>query len=165
MHLLKAQPGVVADGSEAVDLGQTPGDIVVLSAADTELASLAAAHERVHGHAVESPARFVNVRAVHRQRMPDLEFAPSSGETGMAGSPVVAGGSERMVRFPDEPDRVETRIVARDSLVASDILRGPAIVEQDDTTTLIPPGWAALMGDGGVMTLAPESSAGAAVVG
>ena len=43
MHLLKAQPGVVADGSEAVDLGQTPGDIVVLSAADTELASLAVA--------------------------------------------------------------------------------------------------------------------------
>ena len=43
MHLLKAQPGVVADGSEAVDLGQTPGDIIVLSAADTELASLAAA--------------------------------------------------------------------------------------------------------------------------
>ena len=43
MHLLKAQPGVVADGSEAVDLGQTPGDIVVLSAADTELASLATA--------------------------------------------------------------------------------------------------------------------------
>ena len=43
MHLLEAQPGVVADGSEAVDLGQTPGDIVVLSAADTELASLAAA--------------------------------------------------------------------------------------------------------------------------
>ena len=43
MHLLKAQPGVVADGSEAVDLGQSPGDIVVLSAADTELASLSAA--------------------------------------------------------------------------------------------------------------------------
>ena len=43
MHLLKAQPGVVADGSEAVDLQQTPGDIVILSAADTELASLATA--------------------------------------------------------------------------------------------------------------------------
>ena len=45
MHLLKAQPGVVADGSEAVDLGQTPGEIVVLSAADTELAALAVARE------------------------------------------------------------------------------------------------------------------------
>ncbi len=43
MHLLQAQPGVVADGSEPVDLGQSPGEIVVLSAADTELASLSAA--------------------------------------------------------------------------------------------------------------------------
>ncbi|MCG8359565.1 MAG: cobaltochelatase subunit CobN, partial [Kiloniellales bacterium] len=44
MHLLQAQAGAVADGSEAVDLGQTPGEILVLSAADTELASLASAH-------------------------------------------------------------------------------------------------------------------------
>ncbi len=43
MHLLQAQAGAIADGSEAVDLGQTPGDIVVLSAADTELANLAQA--------------------------------------------------------------------------------------------------------------------------
>ncbi len=43
MHLLAAQPGGIADGSEPVDLGQTPGDIVVLSAADTEIANLAAA--------------------------------------------------------------------------------------------------------------------------
>ena len=45
MHLLAAQPGAIGDGSEAVDLGQTPGDIVVLSAADSELALLAAARE------------------------------------------------------------------------------------------------------------------------
>lgn len=43
MHLLRAQAGAIADGSEAVDLGQTPGDIVVLSAADTELSNLAVA--------------------------------------------------------------------------------------------------------------------------
>ena len=43
MHLLAAQPGGVSDGSEAVDLGQTPGDIVVISAADTELTLLAQA--------------------------------------------------------------------------------------------------------------------------
>jgi cobaltochelatase CobN len=43
MHLLAAKPGVISDGSEALDLGQTPGDIVILSAADTELACLAAA--------------------------------------------------------------------------------------------------------------------------
>jgi cobaltochelatase CobN len=44
MHLLAAQAGLIADGAEAVDLGQTPGEVVVLSAADTELACLAGAH-------------------------------------------------------------------------------------------------------------------------
>ncbi|MGF6231433.1 cobaltochelatase CobN [Inquilinus ginsengisoli] len=43
MHLLATRPGSIADGSEAVDLGQSPGDIVVLTAADTELACLSAA--------------------------------------------------------------------------------------------------------------------------
>ncbi|MBT6286197.1 MAG: hypothetical protein HOI96_13600, partial [Rhodospirillaceae bacterium] len=46
MHLLAVTPGVVSDGAEAVDLGQTPGDIVFLSAADTELAALAGAQAR-----------------------------------------------------------------------------------------------------------------------
>lgn len=46
MHLLAATPGAVDDGSEAVDLGQTPGEIVFLTAADTEIACLAAAQER-----------------------------------------------------------------------------------------------------------------------
>ncbi|MFM9842647.1 MAG: cobaltochelatase subunit CobN, partial [Dongiaceae bacterium] len=46
MHLLAAKPGTISDGREAVDLGQTPGDIVYLSAADTELACLAQAQAR-----------------------------------------------------------------------------------------------------------------------
>ncbi|MEO5374445.1 MAG: cobaltochelatase subunit CobN [Alphaproteobacteria bacterium] len=49
MHLLAATPGAAADGREAVDLGQTPGEIVVLSAADSELACLAAANRRLEG--------------------------------------------------------------------------------------------------------------------
>ena len=43
MHLLAAKPGAVGDDEAAVDLGQSPGDIVVLSAADSELACLSAA--------------------------------------------------------------------------------------------------------------------------
>ncbi len=46
MHLLAATPGAVDDGSEAIDLGQTPGDIIFLTAADTEIACLAAAQAR-----------------------------------------------------------------------------------------------------------------------
>ncbi|MGN7736015.1 cobaltochelatase subunit CobN [Ensifer sp. 22564] len=49
MHLLLAQKGTIADGNEAIDLGQTPADILFLSAADTELSSIAAAHGRRDG--------------------------------------------------------------------------------------------------------------------
>jgi cobaltochelatase CobN len=44
MHLLAAKPGQIVDGSEAIDLGQTPGAIIVLSAADSELACLSRAY-------------------------------------------------------------------------------------------------------------------------
>src|SRR5256885_15854790 len=46
MHLLATEPGMIADGSAAVDLGQNPGDIVMLASADTEIALLAAAQAR-----------------------------------------------------------------------------------------------------------------------
>ncbi len=45
MHLLAAVPGTISDGAAAVDLDQTAGDIVMLSAADSDLACLAAAQK------------------------------------------------------------------------------------------------------------------------
>ena len=47
MHLLAATPGTVDDGKEPVDLGQSPADLVVISAADTELAALSAARSEM----------------------------------------------------------------------------------------------------------------------
>ena len=43
MHLLQTTAASLDDSAEPVDLGQTPGDIVVLSFADSDLAGLAAA--------------------------------------------------------------------------------------------------------------------------
>ncbi|WP_425092800.1 cobaltochelatase subunit CobN [Tropicimonas sp. S265A] len=43
MHLLAATPGAIDDGQEPVDLGQTPAPLIVISAADTELAALSEA--------------------------------------------------------------------------------------------------------------------------
>jgi len=43
MHLLSATPGTVASGDEAIDLDQSPGDIVILTVADSELACFAGA--------------------------------------------------------------------------------------------------------------------------
>ncbi|MBB4211512.1 cobaltochelatase CobN subunit [Rhodothalassium salexigens DSM 2132] len=47
MHLLQAQQGDITDGTEPVDPGQSPADIVVISANDSELAALAEAHARL----------------------------------------------------------------------------------------------------------------------
>jgi len=49
MHLLAAKPGEISDGTGAIDLGQTPGEIVILTAADSELACLAAAYAGLAG--------------------------------------------------------------------------------------------------------------------
>ncbi|MEO1120130.1 MAG: cobaltochelatase subunit CobN, partial [Pseudomonadota bacterium] len=43
MHLLQAQSGQISDGSEPIDPGQTPADVIFISAADTELAALSEA--------------------------------------------------------------------------------------------------------------------------
>ena len=43
MHLLSATPGTIANGDEAIDLDQSPGDIVILTVADSELACFAGA--------------------------------------------------------------------------------------------------------------------------
>ena len=68
MHLLAAKPGIVADGP--VDLGQTRGDIAVLSAADTELAALAAAQAR--RGAVAPSLRLANLLQLRHPMSVDL---------------------------------------------------------------------------------------------
>ena len=55
MHLLATTPGVIADGSVAVDLAQSLGDIVLLSSADTEIALLAAAQSRLRARNPTAP--------------------------------------------------------------------------------------------------------------
>ncbi|MEP5152578.1 cobaltochelatase subunit CobN [Planktotalea sp.] len=47
MHLLAATPGSIDNDKEPVDLGQTPADVVIISAADTELAALSDARAHI----------------------------------------------------------------------------------------------------------------------
>src|SRR5512147_224943 len=72
MHLLATRPGAIADGSEAVDLGQSPGDIVILSAADSELACLAAARARLEGENAFPSLRLANLLRLGHPMSVDL---------------------------------------------------------------------------------------------
>ena len=51
MHLLATTSGVIDGAAEAIDLKQSPADVIILTAADSELASLATAHDALGGHA------------------------------------------------------------------------------------------------------------------
>ncbi len=70
MHLLAAQPGEIADGSAAVDLGQTPGDIVYLTAADSEISLLANAQRALGPNA--PTLRLANLMALGHNYSVDL---------------------------------------------------------------------------------------------
>ena len=72
MHLLAVTSGAVEEG-EAVDLGQTPGEIVILSAADTELALLAdAQRRRLEEDPCAPTLRLANIMALGHNLSVDL---------------------------------------------------------------------------------------------
>ncbi len=51
MHLLATTSGVIDGAAEAIDLKQSPADVIILTAADSELAGLASAHDALGSHA------------------------------------------------------------------------------------------------------------------
>lgn len=106
-------------------------------------------HEQIYGHATRSPARFVNLRAV--QRAPFAEVA----ETPRPATRRRVKG-ERKVRLQDHPGPVATKIYDREGFAPTDVVQGPAIIEQADTTTLIEPGWTARVHAGGVLFVTRE---------
>lgn len=96
-------------------------------------------HRETYGFSNDAaPAQFVNLRctatgAVKRPRMRELE--------GGDGNPAPALKGHRAVYFADSASaRVATAIYERSLLRSGDTFEGPAIVEQMDSTCVIPPG-------------------------
>jgi 5-oxoprolinase (ATP-hydrolysing) len=107
-----------------------------------------AAHESEYGHRFDAAVEIVNIRVVGIGRIDELQAATI--ERG-SGDPAGALSLEREVVFDvdGKAERHRTPFYERDLLRAGDRLQGPAIVEQYDTTTVIPPGLEALIDDHG----------------
>ncbi len=97
------------------------------------------AHEGEYGHRFEAQIEIVNVRAVGVGRVDEL--APTRLEAG-DGDPTRARTLEREVVFEvgGEPSTHLTPFYERELLRAGDRIAGPAVVEQYDSTTVVPPG-------------------------
>jgi cobaltochelatase CobN len=88
MHLLAATPGQIDDGTEAVDLGQTPGDIVFISAADTELAALSEARA---GMDFASSLRLANLTHLNHPMSVDLHIDDCASKSKIVIARVLGG--------------------------------------------------------------------------
>ena len=112
------------------------------------LAAFHAVHERVYGYArTQQPVEFVNFRAVHTYPLPRPEVTAAARATGTLDDARV--GSRRAYFGAFLP----TPIYERSRLPLGARLAGPAIVEQTDTTTVVPPGVTALVDDAGNLKL------------
>jgi N-methylhydantoinase A/oxoprolinase/acetone carboxylase beta subunit len=111
------------------------------------------AHHRVYGHAPPLPAKFVNLRSVHRSRAGSV--AGGIGvQQGAAAAPTT-----RPIRVRQQPRPVQAAVWKRSAIRASDSIPGPAIIEQVDTTTLVEPGWTASLAPGGALLLRKDMTA------
>jgi len=112
------------------------------------VAAFHAVHERVYGYArAQQPVEFVNFRAVHTYPLPRPAVTPAARATGTLDDARI---DERRAYFDGF---VPTTIYERARLPLGVRLAGPAIVEQSDTTTVIPPGVAVRVDDAGNLRL------------
>ena len=107
-----------------------------------------AAHERLNGHKTGAPAKIVNLRVVHRAHRHGGAFSAKPPET-----PGRSLKGRRRVLFPGEPGWLDTAIHDRSAMATAERIAGPAIIEQTDSTTLLPPGWSAEVLAGGGLLL------------
>jgi N-methylhydantoinase A len=99
-------------------------------------------HERIHGHAAsEKGVEVVSYRMRVRVAVP--KFKPQAAPARQSVPPAAAAikGTRRV--FFDARQVTETKIHDRDRLEVGAAFAGPAIVEQFDATTVVPPGWRA----------------------
>jgi N-methylhydantoinase A len=129
-----------------------------LPALEQIVAAFHEAHEREHAYMrPDTPVEIFRVGLSALGRTPKVELRPAlagrastpdhPGSTPVTAgaAPPLAGGerspaARREVRFAGERGWVSAAVVDRATLALGDALDGPAVIEQLDSTTLLPPG-------------------------
>jgi N-methylhydantoinase A len=115
------------------------------------------AHKREYGHAFPAnPIEIVNVRVIGVGQMPKIAKLTAPKGATLADARVRSGRC--VFRIDGELRPFETSFYRRHLLPVGETFRGPAIVLQKDSTTVIPPGCGAINDPAGNLILA---SAGA----
>jgi N-methylhydantoinase A len=96
-------------------------------------------HEKTYGYRVDEAFQLVSIRVIARGISPKSRV-PETMKLGTDSVPV--RGGERDVYFGGRRGWVSTPVIGRAALSKGG-QDGPAIVEEYDSTTVVPPGWRA----------------------
>jgi N-methylhydantoinase A len=115
-----------------------------------------AAHERAYGYTLSAPVELVNLRVTAT-----IEGSPPAISHDGGGDAVV--GSREAV-FPtadgDTGERAAATVYDRSKLAAEATIDGPAILEQAESTTVVPPGWRGRIRSDGALVMQRDDMEG-----
>jgi N-methylhydantoinase A len=108
-----------------------------LQSLDAAVAKFHEDHGREHNYSRPgAPVEVYRLQVKATGLVRKAEFAKVARRSGQLPEPA----SERMVLFDEHPKAMKARIFDRSQLAPGDVVEGPAIIEQLDSTTLVPPG-------------------------
>ncbi len=111
-----------------------------------------AEHERAYGHADPSmPIELVSLRLTARVPAEPVDGAQAPGQ-----GKAPASWPERHIWFTAEASE-SAKIVQREQMTTGESVKGPAVIEQADATTLVWPGWSAVLDAAGNVMLEKTS--------
>ena len=117
-----------------------PGSAVDAGFAEALKSSFHAAHQREYGrHFTEKEVELVNLRVVGVGRIPTVTPKTLSEGSETPDAPARTGARRVVFEVDGKPVPLEASVYLRAALKAGNRLAGPAVVQQMDTTTLIPP--------------------------
>jgi N-methylhydantoinase A len=132
-----------------VDLAGEDCDEGVLSEA---VKAFHAIHEREYGHCFPGEVvEIVNLRSTATGKAPRMRRLPPP--TSASASDALLGSGYGLFRVDGRLEEMPVLYIDRWKLPADEPVTGPAVIFQRDTTTLVPPGWAARHGDEGTLFL------------
>ncbi len=116
---------------------EVPVDLDTIAAADRTAIEnrFAKVYRDLYGRNENMAPEVISWRVVVSGPTPDLSLSASATAAGPASK------GERQVYFAETGGFAPTPVYARDSLSATDTLTGPAIVEERESTLVVPPGW------------------------
>ena len=112
---------------------------------DTLFATYHETHEKEFGYSIPPHAAEVEigqVRLVARGLIDKPTLKPTDASANGAGGP-----SKRQAYFEDDGGWVDADAYVRDEMAAGTTIEGPAVIDQFDSTTVLPPGTTATVDD------------------